>query len=88
MARLNWPDILFPHLLAYLSVEDCFRLRSTCSLALQLVDEYFASVKVLDLRNRRNLSVEAFKVNLKNGAETSPKPLCSVFRMSSPFTVG
>ena len=62
LARLNWADILFPHLMPYLTVEDCFKLRSTCSLALQFVDEYFASVKVLDLSNRRNLSEEGFKV--------------------------
>ena len=62
LARLNWSDILFPHLMPYLTVEDCFRLRTTCSLALQFVDEYFASAKVLDLSNRRNLTVEAFRL--------------------------
>jgi hypothetical protein len=28
----------------------------------QFVDEYFSTLKVLDLSNRRNLSEEAFKV--------------------------
>ncbi len=24
-AQLNWSDILFPHLMPYLTIEDCFR---------------------------------------------------------------
>ena len=60
--QLNWSDILFPNLMPYLTIEDCFRLRSTCTLAHQFVEEYFDSVKVLDLSNRRNMSVEAFQV--------------------------
>jgi hypothetical protein len=60
--KLNWSYILFPNLMPYLTIEDCFRLRSTCTLAHQFVEEYFESNKVLDLSNRRNLSVEAFTV--------------------------
>jgi hypothetical protein len=60
--KLNWSYILFPNLMPYLTIEDCFRLRSTCTLAHQFVEEYFESNKVLNLSNRRNLSVEAFTV--------------------------
>jgi hypothetical protein len=60
--KLNWSYILFPNLMPYLTIEDCFRLRSTCTLAHQFVEEYFESNKALDLSNRRNLSVEAFTV--------------------------
>ena len=64
--RLNWSDILIPNLMPHLTIEDCFRLRSTCTLALQFVEEYFSSVRILDLSNRRNLSAEAFKVQVKD----------------------
>ena len=33
--QLNWPDILFPHLMPYLTIEDCFR-----SIQLSLFTSY------------------------------------------------
>ena len=30
---VNWEDVMFPKILSYLSVDDLFRLRATCTQA-------------------------------------------------------
>lgn len=68
LLRLSWDDIWQPDILPYLSVQDCFRFRSTCTAAHELIELYFAQSKCLDLSNKRNASLEAFQILTDSGS--------------------
>ena len=62
--QLSWEYIWIAEILPYLELEDQFRLRATCKAAYVLVNNHFATLKRLDIENKRNFSLEAFQVSL------------------------
>ena len=62
--QLSWEYIWLAEILPYLELEDQFRLRATCKAAHVLVNNHFASLKRLNIENKRNFSLEAFQVSL------------------------
>ena len=62
--QLSWEYIWLAEILPYLELEDNFRLRATCKAGYILVNNHFASLRRLDIENKRNFTLEAFQVNL------------------------
>ena len=63
--QLSWEYIWLAEILPYLELEDNFRLRATCKAGYILVNNHFASLKRLDIENKRNFTLEAFQVKKK-----------------------
>ena len=62
--QLSWEYIWLAEIFPYLDLEDSFRLRATCKAAYILVNNHFASLKKLDIENKRTFTLEAFQVSL------------------------
>ena len=62
--QLSWEYIWLAEILPYLELEDNFRLRATCKAGYILVNNHFASLRRLDIENKRNFTLEAFQVSL------------------------
>ena len=54
--QLNWSDILFPHLMPYLTIEDCFR-------SIQLIFNLFTSYANSKLYNLQEMNSALFDKN-------------------------
>lgn len=65
---LSWSDIIFPRILPLLEIEDFFRLRCVSKDFLELVDQYFAQNRILDLRHAKRYTERAFKIMTESTA--------------------
>jgi hypothetical protein len=61
---LCWEDILFQNILPFLSIKDWFNLRFVSKECQLMVDEYFKTVRHVNLAHQRNFSPLAFKVSI------------------------
>lgn len=66
LLQLSWDDILFQHVLPFLTLKDCFNLRSTCKLCRELVDSYFAIIKNINISLLKTFNGPAFNVFVEN----------------------
>ena len=67
--RLSWDDVLLPEVLPYLPFQDLFKLRATCRACHNLVENYFARLKKIDLSDKGNVFTrEAFQILTQNGS--------------------
>lgn len=61
--QLSWDDILFQHVLPFLTLKDCFNLRSTSKQCKEFVDSYFTIIKKVDIAVFKKFNGPAFKVS-------------------------
>ncbi|ELU17013.1 hypothetical protein CAPTEDRAFT_118503 [Capitella teleta] len=64
---LPWEDVLFPHVFIFLGINDLFKVRATCSLGHQCVEEYFTCIMVVNtVRLSSKFNAESFRIVSSN----------------------